>query len=80
MIVMKFGGTSVQDAEAMEHVIAIVKSKLAQQPIVVISAMARVTDTLIKCAQLAGEGKEFEARKIIEDTIAKRHHEFFRED
>jgi aspartokinase len=58
---------------------AIVKSKLAQQPIAV-SAMARVTDTLIKCARLAGEGKEFEARKIIEDAIAKRHHEFFRED
>jgi len=75
MIVMKFGGTSVQDAEAMEQVIAIVKSKLAQQPIVVVSAMARVTDTLIKCARLAGEGKEFEARKIIEDVIAKRHHE-----
>jgi aspartate kinase len=74
MIVMKFGGTSVQDAEAMGQVIAIVKSKLVQRPIVVVSAMAKVTDMLIKCAQLAREGKEVEARRLV-DILAQRHHE-----
>ena len=74
MIVMKFGGTSVQDAEAMGQVIAIVKSKLVQRPIVVVSAMARVTDMLIKCAQLAREGKEVEARRLI-DVLSQRHHD-----
>ena len=49
MIVMKFGATAVLDQEAIEHVIAILKSKLAQRPIVVVAAMARVTDILIKC-------------------------------
>jgi aspartate kinase len=75
MIVMKFGGTSVQDAAAMERVIAIIKSKLAHHPIVVVSAMAQITNTLIQCAQLAREGKEAEALKLLQDVLAKRHHE-----
>jgi aspartate kinase len=75
MIVMKFGGTSVQDAAAMERVVAIVKSKLANHPIVVVSAMAQITNTLIQCAQLAREGKETESLKLIQDILAKRHHE-----
>jgi aspartate kinase len=75
MIVMKFGGTSVQDTEAMERVIAIIKSRLGHHPIVVVSAMAQITNTLIHCAQLAREGKEKEALKLVQDVLAKRHHE-----
>ena len=75
MIVMKFGGTSVQDAEAMEQVVSIVKSKLSRRPIVVVSAMAQVTDTLIKCAELARQGRESESDRLIEDTLRARHHE-----
>ena len=75
MIVMKFGGTSVQDAAAMERVITIIKSKLAHHPIVVVSAMAQITNTLIQCAQLAREGKEPEALKLVHDVLAERHHE-----
>ena len=44
MIVMKFGGTSVQDAKAIERAGAIVKGRLEQKPVVVVSAMAKVTD------------------------------------
>src|SRR5437762_6575788 len=44
MIVMKFGGTSVQDAKAIERAAAIVKGRAAQKPVVVVSAMAKVTD------------------------------------
>jgi len=75
MIVMKFGGTSLQDAAAMERVIAIIKSKLVYHPIVVVSAMAQITSTLIQCAQLAREGKEADALKLVQDALAKRHHE-----
>ena len=75
MIVMKFGGTSIQDADAMEQVVSIVKSKLSRRPVIVISAMAQVTDTLIRCAELARQGRESEADRLIENTLRKRHHE-----
>ncbi|MEK6688539.1 MAG: TonB-dependent receptor plug domain-containing protein [Gemmatimonadota bacterium] len=42
MIVMKFGGTSVEDATAIRRLVSIVRQQLARQPIVVVSAMARV--------------------------------------
>ena len=43
MIVMKFGGTSNQDAAAMKNVISIVQAHLASHPVVVISAIAKAT-------------------------------------
>jgi aspartate kinase len=55
-IVMKFGGTSVQDANAIARAAAIVKGRLAQRPIVVVSAMAKVTDQLLNMARAAGSG------------------------
>ena len=54
MIVMKFGGTSVQDAVAIDRVASIVKQRLNQQPVVVVSAMAKVTDQLLAAARAAG--------------------------
>src|SRR6201998_2721647 len=56
MIVMKFGGTSVEDAKAIDRTAAIVKKRVAKKPLVVVSAMAKVTDTLLKMAQAAGAG------------------------
>ena len=50
MIVMKFGGTSVQDAKAIERAGSIVKGRIAQKPVVVVSAMAKVTDQLLAMA------------------------------
>ena len=44
MIVAKFGGTSVADAAAIGRSIEIVRSRSGDQPIVVVSALARVTD------------------------------------
>lgn len=46
MIVMKFGGTSVANCEAINRTIDIVKGKLQQKPVVVVSALSKVTDTL----------------------------------
>jgi len=75
LIVMKFGGTSVQDASAIEQVVLVVKSKLNRRPVVVVSAMAQVTDTLIRCARLASQGHESEANELIQHALRKRHYD-----
>src|SRR6202051_679737 len=73
MIVMKFGGTSVEDARAIERVAAIVKGRLGQQPVVVVSAMAKVTDTLLTMARAAGAGERKTALKLCR-TLQERHY------
>jgi aspartate kinase len=52
MIVCKFGGTSVQDAAAIRRLIAITRSRLPEQPVLVVSALARITDGLLQLARL----------------------------
>ena len=56
MIVMKFGGTSVQDAQAIDRVAAIVRERLPERPVVVVSALAKITDQLLAMAAAAGAG------------------------
>ena len=46
MIVMKFGGSSVADAECMREVAALAAEALPEAPLVVLSATARTTDAL----------------------------------
>jgi aspartate kinase len=53
MIVAKFGGTSVADAAAITRLTTIVRERLVDRPVVVVSALARVTDTLLGLARLA---------------------------
>jgi aspartate kinase len=65
MIIMKFGGTSNQDAAAMSNVIRIIKAHLAEQPIVVISAIARATNELEESARAAARGNEEVAGSIV---------------
>lgn len=74
MIVIKFGGTSIQDADAMSNMIEIVKSKIPKKPIVVLSAAAGITDALIKCARLASEDREAEALEALEGQIVAKHY------
>jgi len=57
MIVMKFGGTSVESAAAIERVASIVKLHLARKPVVVVSAMGKTTNKLLAIAQSAVSGK-----------------------
>src|ERR1022692_1743882 len=73
MIVMKFGGTSVEDARAIERVAAIVKDRLQQKPVVVVSAMARVTDTLLTMSRAAGSGERKTALKLCR-SLQERHY------
>lgn len=56
MIVMKFGGTSVENATAISRAAKIVSSRVAENPVVVVSAMAKVTDQLVAMANYAGRG------------------------
>src|SRR6202522_198326 len=74
MIVMKFGGTSVQDAKAIRRVATIVKERIEQRPVVVVSAMARVTDTLLAMARAAGAGERKNALKLCR-SLQERHYE-----
>jgi aspartate kinase len=53
MIVAKFGGTSVADAAAITRLSTIVRARIADRPVIVVSALARVTDALLGLARLA---------------------------
>ena len=75
MIVMKFGGTSVGNAERIANVANIVKSYIKRNPIVVVSAVAGITNTLIKlaneCAQEKGEETLNNIKKVHYEIIEK---------
>jgi aspartate kinase len=53
MIVIKFGGTSVGDADRVAKAIDIVAERIEQQPIVVVSALAGVTNELVAASEAA---------------------------
>src|SRR6266853_5090207 len=65
MIVMKFGGTSVESALALERVTGIVKSRLERKPVVVVSAMGKTTNRLLKIANLAVTSQRDEALREL---------------
>ena len=56
MIVMKFGGSSVESAAAIARVAAIVAARLARKPVVVVSAMGKTTNRLLEIANQAVAG------------------------
>ena len=59
LLVMKFGGTSVGNAAAIESVVAITRQQRSEwdQIVVVVSAMSGVTDMLIQGARTAASGE-----------------------
>lgn len=72
MIVMKFGGTSVADCAAITRTIAIVRSKLEQKPVVVVSALSKVTDLLYKIADSAALKNRMETSELL-GRLRSRH-------
>src|SRR5579871_5807636 len=66
MIVMKFGGTSVESKAAIERVAGIVRSRLRQRPVVVVSAMGRTTNKLLSIAAAAVAGERERALTELE--------------
>jgi aspartate kinase len=73
MIVMKFGGTSVQDAQAIDRAAAIVRERLQQKPVVVVSALAKITDQLLAMAAAAGAGQREQALELLR-AAQERHY------
>jgi aspartate kinase len=72
MIVLKFGGTSVANAEMMDATLTITASQLERAPVLVSSAMSKVTDQLQEIARLVGEGKVSDSEAILQ-AIEERH-------
>jgi aspartate kinase len=75
-VVMKFGGSSVVDAAAIDRVIGIVEGERAKghTPVVVVSALGGVTDTLLTLARAARGGNAAEVQDGVAALLG-RHHE-----
>ena len=72
MIVVKFGGTSVGDAEAIERAAGIVKSRLPRQPAVVVSALGGATNSLLAIGEQSAKGHLIGALRGVE-ALRDRH-------
>ncbi len=74
---MKFGGTSVADADAMTRVVNIVRRQWDSQPkgsrppVVVVSALSKVTDGLIRTAEFARSGDAARAAALVNDLLER---------
>jgi len=72
---MKFGGTSVADPDAINRLSGIVRQQQAKTksaPVVVVSALAKVTDSLVAIAQLAEDGASDKAAAEVK-ALLDRH-------
>src|SRR5689334_8445957 len=63
---MKFGGTSVGDVAAFERVMNVVSSQIDRYPVVVVSAMTKVTDALLAAFEIAKKGDPQKAFEQLE--------------
>jgi aspartate kinase len=74
LVVMKFGGTSVEDPTAIARTASIVAGRVAagKRPVVVVSAMSKVTDQLLACAAAASRGDRTGAL-AISSRLRSRH-------
>jgi aspartate kinase len=73
MIVMKFGGTSLESSEAIQQAAALIKERSKSSPLVVVSAMAGITNSLIALVKSIEEGDEEGIQAYIHE-IEHRHH------
>jgi aspartate kinase len=72
MVIMKFGGTSVENASAIQRVAEIVRSRQKLGPVVVVSAFAKVTDQLVLIGQKAAVG-DVDSCLQLWQTLRDRH-------
>ncbi len=70
-IIMKFGGTSVEDASAFRNVAEIVKSAVAVRPVVVVSAICGFTNVLLTGVQKAIAGDARAATKSLDHDLGR---------
>jgi aspartate kinase len=71
VVVMKFGGTSVENTAAIERLTAIVHSRINLQPVLVVSALAKVTDQLLEAGKSAADGKLGAALALARDIFVR---------
>jgi aspartate kinase len=69
--IMKFGGTSLEDTEAFERVRRIVWAERAAHPIVVASALSRVTDALLRSVSLAADESMDEELALLQEHFER---------
>jgi aspartate kinase len=67
MIVMKFGGTSVESADAIRRVASIVSARIEQKPLVVVSAMGKTTNRILAAAEQAAAGNLADSLNGVEE-------------
>ena len=72
MIVMKFGGTSVANFEAITRTIFIIGGRLDKKPVVVVSALSKITDLLYKIADAAAAKDLSQTRELL-GQLRQRH-------
>ncbi len=72
MIVMKFGGTSVEDAPSIERVADIIRARLSLKPVIVVSAMGKTTRKLLQAAEVSAAGDNRTTLGIVAD-LKTRH-------
>jgi aspartokinase/homoserine dehydrogenase 1 len=71
MQVLKFGGTSMGSAQSIEQVCNIIQHKKPNGRFTIVaSAMSGITDKLIQCGQLAGQGQE-QYRNVLQEIENK---------
>jgi aspartate kinase len=68
VIVCKFGGTSVGDADAIARTATIIRGRLDRQPVVVVSALGGTTNLLLRVAEQAAKGQLIGAIRAVEDS------------
>src|SRR5271170_1103162 len=67
MIVMKFGGTSVESSDAIARLVRTVGSQLARRPVVVVSALGKTTNRLLEFAEHARRGELYLGSKCLNE-------------
>jgi aspartate kinase len=73
VIVMKFGGTSVGTPERIRALADVVRARVHQKPVVVVSAFSGITDALVRGAHLA-LARDAACSRVLASTL-ERHRE-----
>lgn len=73
IVVLKFGGTSMGTAESIKSCAGVIIKKINEKknPFVVVSAMSKITDSLLKLLNSAKDGKKREISKLYKEIIER---------
>jgi aspartate kinase len=65
MVVLKFGGSSLESTESLERVLTIIAECHSPERLVVVSAMGKTTDRLLQALALAETGNDVDAISVL---------------